>query len=66
MPRYFVYFSDSGAPATGLTPTSIWRTQFNASPGTAPTIVELDNTNAPGWYFFDETPEDFADYIPGT
>jgi len=56
VPTYTVFFSDSGAGKTGLTPTVTWRHIDGSTAGTAPTVSEIDASNAPGWYSFDADP----------
>lgn len=53
--RHPFYLSDGGAGKTGEAGncTGTWRHLDGGSPGAFPTIVELDSSNAPGWYYFE-------------
>lgn len=56
--RYWYHFTNAGVPETGLSPTiSVWRFGDGTSAGTPPTVTEMSAANAPGWYYFDATPE---------
>lgn len=54
--RYVAVFENAGVPATGLSPVIVWRNVDGTSAGAPPTVSELDNVNAPGWYYFDDDP----------
>ena len=58
METYTIFATDSGTPATGLTPTI---THMRGADGTAagisvPAVAEIDAINAPGWYRFSASP----------
>jgi hypothetical protein len=62
MARYSILITNVGVPVAGQAPTVIaWRYKDGSgdpAPGIpVPTVNELDAVNAPGWYYFETTPD---------